>query len=104
MRHFCGLVLFALISVAGNGSAQTKPLPKTDESQSFFSTNLDLVVLNATVRDKKGCFVPDLTQPDFAVSEDRVPQTIRLFSHDDIAVNVGLASITVEVCGPNFAR
>ena len=90
MHHLCGFVLFALIGFAGNARLQTPPPVQTDESQSFFSANLDFVVLNATVRDKKGWFVPDLTQPDFEVFEDRLPQTIRLFRHEDIAVTVEL--------------
>jgi VWFA-related protein len=90
MHHSGSLVWFALIGLAGNASSQTTPLRQTDELQSTFSSNLDLVVLNATVRDKKGWFVPGLTQPDFQVSEDRVPQAIRLFRREDIAVTVGL--------------
>lgn len=54
------------------------------------SVNVDLVVLQATVRDRKGQPASDLGEQDFTVYEDGVPQTIRLFRHDDIPVTVGL--------------
>jgi len=55
-----------------------------------FSVDVNPVVLNATVRDRQGGFAADLSEQDFAVYEDGVPQHIRLFQHDDIPVTVGL--------------
>jgi Ca-activated chloride channel family protein len=54
------------------------------------SVNVDLVVLHPTVRDAKGQFVADLRQGDFAIYEDGVRQSIKLFQHEDIPVTVGL--------------
>jgi len=54
------------------------------------SVNVDLVVLNATVRDQKGRVAADLREQDFDVFEDGVKQAIRLFRHEDIPVTVGL--------------
>src|SRR5438045_9183066 len=54
------------------------------------SVNVDLVVLNATVRDQKGRVASDLRQQDFEVFEDGVRQSIRLFRHEDVPVSVGL--------------
>lgn len=54
------------------------------------SVNVDLVVLQATVRDTKGRFAPDLREQDFELYEDGVRQSIRLFRHEDIPVSVGL--------------
>ncbi|MCU1232566.1 MAG: von Willebrand factor, type [Candidatus Solibacter sp.] len=54
------------------------------------SVNVDLVLLNAAVRDRKGAPVSDLREQDFAVFEDGVRQTLRLFRHEDIPVTVGL--------------
>ncbi len=54
------------------------------------SVDVDLVVLQATVRDGKGQFAPGLRQLDFEVYEDGVRQSIRLFRHEDIPVTVGL--------------
>jgi Ca-activated chloride channel family protein len=53
-------------------------------------TSVDLVVLRATVRDRKGAPVAGLSKEDFQVFEDRVPQQIESFSHEDVPVTVGL--------------
>ena len=54
------------------------------------SVNVDLVVLQATVRDRAGHTVTELGQQDFEVFEDGAPQHIRLFRHEDTPVTVGL--------------
>src|SRR4051794_29473351 len=54
------------------------------------SVNVDLVVLNATVRDRKGRTASDLKEQDFEIYEDGVRQPLRLFRHEDIPVTVGL--------------
>jgi Ca-activated chloride channel homolog len=53
-------------------------------------SNVNLVVLRATVRDHKGAPVSGLTQESFQVYEDKVLQPIESFSHDDIPVTIGL--------------
>jgi Ca-activated chloride channel homolog len=54
------------------------------------SISVDLVVLNATVCDRKGIPVTGLHEEDFDVYEDGVRQSLRLFRHEDIPVTVGL--------------
>lgn len=54
------------------------------------SVDLDLVVLQANVQDRKGHAVDGLTRDDFAVYEDGALQSIRLFRHDDAPVTIGL--------------
>src|ERR1019366_7902563 len=53
-------------------------------------TNVDLVVLRASVRDHKGAPISGLTQGNFQVDEDKVLQQIDSFSHEDVPVTVGL--------------
>jgi VWFA-related protein len=53
-------------------------------------TNADLVVLQATVRDHKGAPVSGLSKENFQVYEDKAPQQIESFSHEDVPVTVGL--------------
>src|SRR5689334_22117698 len=61
------------------------------EPQTYqLSVNVNMVVLNATVRDQKGRVASDLGEQDFEVFEDGVRQTLRLFRHEDIPVAVGL--------------
>jgi VWFA-related protein len=85
------LPLLLLIGVRSGAEPQT---PASIEAQGppayQISVNVDLVVLNATVRDGKGRFASDLREQNFEVYEDGVRQTIRLFLHEDIPVTVGL--------------
>lgn len=75
--------LLLLVGLVGGAEPQA-PRPYR------ISVNVDLVVLHATVRDRKGRFVSDLRERDFEIYEDGVRQAIRLFRHEDIPVTVGL--------------
>jgi len=79
------LLLLVLPSVArppGDGPSQG--------DQDTIKVDVDLVVLHATVRNRQGILVSGLKQEDFQVFEDRVPQEIKIFSHEDTPVTVGL--------------
>ena len=56
-----------------------------------FSTEVKVVDVLATVRDKTGAIVRNLSQDDFLLSEDGRPQTIRYFARDtDLPLTLGL--------------
>jgi VWFA-related protein len=56
-----------------------------------FATDVKVVNVLATVRDKQGNIVRNLTQNDFTLSEDGRPQTIRYFSQQtDLPLTLGL--------------
>ena len=76
----------ALLWGARTGLAQE---PAQDEPT--FSTNVKVVSLLATVRDKKGRIYKDLSKDNFAVAENGGPQTIRYFSREtDLPLTLGL--------------
>ena len=52
--------------------------------------NVDEVLLNCTVIDEKGRPVEGLTQSDFRVWEDSVPQRVSSFRHQDLPVSMGI--------------
>ncbi|HUY12114.1 MAG TPA: VWA domain-containing protein [Terriglobia bacterium] len=52
--------------------------------------DVNLVVLHATVLDKKGHMVNNLGQKDFQVFEDAVRQKLSVFSHADVPVTMGI--------------
>lgn len=52
--------------------------------------DVDEVLLNCAVIDDKGRTVTDLTEKDFRVWEDGVPQTINAFQHQDEPVSMGI--------------
>jgi VWFA-related protein len=82
---FASLVLFAgALFVAVGGHAQ-------DSGEASFSSDVQVVNVLATVRDKKEQFVRDLTQSDFSLIEDDRPQKIRYFSAEtDLPLTIGL--------------
>jgi len=56
-----------------------------------FSTDVNVVTLLATARDKDGHIVSDLAKDDFTLQEDGRPQTIRYFSREtDLPLTLGL--------------
>jgi Ca-activated chloride channel homolog len=58
--------------------------------EAVFRTDTRLVVLHATVVDKKGNLLTDLPRSAFTVIEDRQEQTIKDFKREDIPVSMGL--------------
>jgi len=84
------LAIILLIVPRGDAQFQARPGSSQDPEPYLISVDVDLVVLPVTVRDRQGQRVSDLHEADFRVYEDRVPQRIRLFRHEDIPVIAGL--------------
>ncbi|MGA2722328.1 MAG: VWA domain-containing protein [Bryobacteraceae bacterium] len=96
------LLLIVLMGYAGH---QTPPAPQDRDSGPLrISVDVALVVLHATVSDRQGGFVSDLGERDFEVYEDGVPQSIRLFSNEDVPVTVGLVVDHSTSMGPKLAE
>jgi Ca-activated chloride channel homolog len=76
------------------GSAAGRQAPEAEAPQTaaspLFSTESNLVVLQATVFDRRGDTVPRLTRDVFQVVEDGTTQTITMFSGENSPVAVGL--------------
>jgi len=66
------LTMSPLRMVAAPQSAATAPMPR-------FSANTMLVIVNVTVSDKSGKSLEGLSANDFVLTEEGVPQTIRVF-------------------------
>jgi Ca-activated chloride channel family protein len=91
MRCITSTGLALLFLRLAGGAAPQPPLIDAQPEQPFqISVNVDLIVLQSTVRDRKGGFASNLREQDFQVFEDGVPQSVRLFRHEDIPVTVGL--------------
>jgi VWFA-related protein len=69
-------------------------------------TRVDLVVVPTAVRDGKGKLVTGLTQKDFKILEDNVPQTISNFSDNPqqlsaaIVIDTGMGGIDLKRLSP----
>jgi VWFA-related protein len=67
------------------------PLLSAAQDQTTFSTDVKVVNVLATVHDKKGQIIRNLTKDDFALEEDGRPQIIRYFSREtDLPLTLGL--------------
>src|SRR5579863_6924787 len=61
------------------------------QQDTTFSTDVKVVSVLATVRNKQGQIVRDLNKDDFTLEEDGHPQTIRYFSREtDLPLTLGL--------------
>jgi Ca-activated chloride channel family protein len=69
--------LCAISAAAGPAFAQDKP-----EELRGYAVTVTSVTLAVTVQDGRGHYVNDLTQDDFAITENGAPRTITRFSHD----------------------
>jgi VWFA-related protein len=93
-RNACAVLLG--LSAAIVASAQQIGTNETSaQSQTYTLTaNSQLVIETVVVKDKKGDFVPGLTAKDFAVSEDGVPQTVRIFEHQALSAETTPLPVT----------
>jgi VWFA-related protein len=86
-------VAFASAQSAAGGqeaSGQTAP-PGNGQPTTTVSVQVNVVNVLATVRDKHGKIVNDLTKDDFVMTEDGRPQTIRYFTKEsDLPLTLGL--------------
>ncbi len=64
---------------------------RADEVNAKFSTDVKVVSILATVRDKKGVIIRNLLKDDFVLEEDGRTQTIKYFSQQtDLPLTLGL--------------
>jgi VWFA-related protein len=70
-------------------SATRTPAPLPQE-RPLYSSGADLVVVHATVTDRRGTYVTGLPPAAFRLDEDGVPQEIQLFSGEDAPATIGL--------------
>lgn len=96
------LAILFVLALAGSAEPQSPPGEGPDPESLRISVNVDLVVLQAAVRDRRGHPVSDLGQQDFQVYEDGVRQSIRLFRHEDVPVTVGLVIDHSASMGPKL--
>jgi len=84
--------LMRVFLAAGAGSFLPGLGAEEQHDQPEFTVRSDvrLVVLDVSVKDRRGRFVPDLAKDNFAVFEDGKTQPITVFAHDDVPVTVGI--------------
>ena len=87
--HPCALII--VIALSSLSRAQEAPSSHSLPADEYtIRVHADLVVLRATVQDRKNTSVSGLDKNDFQVYENGVQQSIKHFSHEDVPVTVGL--------------
>lgn len=76
-----------ILSALGAFPAQ---LGAQDQNQGAIRVNVNLVLLDATVKSKDGQILTNLKKDDFEVREDGVAQKLEVFSRDEMPLNVAL--------------
>lgn len=92
MKEFLSRRSFLAVAAAGAVSARAiRAQAPAADSDAKFSTDVKVVNVLATVRDKQGKIVSDLAKDDFDLQEDGHPQVIRYFSREtDLPLTLGL--------------
>lgn len=85
-----GGLLFLMVLPSVVRPPEDQPPQLRQDGQATIRVNVDVVVLHASTRNRKGVLVSGLSREDFQVYEDGVLQQIQSFSHEDIPVTVGL--------------
>src|SRR5271166_6679440 len=97
-RAFCTCCVFLAVFLfppvwggQAQGQQQQAPQPPQQAPQAKIAVEVKIVSILATVRDKHGKIIPNLTKDDFGLEEDGRPQTVNYFeSESDLALRLGL--------------
>lgn len=98
---FSAVVLGNGLGRPGDGAATSGISEVQDQDDDVVRVTTDLVVVNATVVDKDGRFVPGLKRPDFQVFEDGVAQRISTFTAEETPF---AAAILLDTSGSMESR
>ena len=74
------VLLTSSFSLLTSSSAQERPT---------FRASSDLVVLHVSVRDRSGRYITGLTRDAFTVIDDARPQTLEMFSAEEVPASIG---------------
>lgn len=80
MKHLAAMT--SVVSFAATWLSFAAAQTTQNTSATAVSVRVDVVNVLATVRDKKGALVTDLSRDDFTLTEDGQPQEIRYFSKE----------------------
>jgi len=75
-------------------------LSPQEQPPNVIHVDVNLVLVDATVKTKAGQIMDGLKQEDFELREDGVPQKIDIFSRDELPLNVALVLDLSDSIGP----
>jgi Ca-activated chloride channel family protein len=90
--------LFVLIALG-----PSVPLWARPQDQGPIQVDVNLVLLDATVKNKSGEIMANLKKEDFQVREDGAPQKLDVFNRDELPLDVALVLDLSDSIGPFLA-
>ena len=85
------VALLAVIVLLLPVAAQQQEQKPADDISPTIQVEVNLVSLLASVRDKHGALINNLTKDDFTLTEDGQPQTVKYFTKEtDLPLTIGL--------------
>ena len=81
---------YILALAVGSASLLSAPVGAQAQDQGAIRVNVNLVLLDATVKSKDGQIMSNLKKDDFEVREDGAQQKLEVFSRDEMPLNVAL--------------
>src|SRR3954469_25114700 len=97
------LTLLISMLVAGSVSLLTSQSGEPQDRPTFKSSS-ELVVMHVSVRDRGGRYITGLPQDAFTVIDDGKPQTLQMFSADEVPASVGFLIDNSNSMRPNRER
>lgn len=91
----CPLLLLTFLAVVSQIPARAQEQP-----QGVIRVGVNLVLLDATVKNKSGQIMGDLKKEDFEVREDGAAQKLDVFSRDELPLEVALVLDLSDSIGP----
>src|SRR6202140_804631 len=95
-----GVLVFLL---AAGAFLSRIPAQAQNQRSGAIRVEVNLVVLDATVKTKDGQIMDNLKKEDFEVREDGIAKKIELFSRDELPLNVALVLDLSDSIGPFLA-
>lgn len=80
--------------------AQAQDQEQPGKAPSVIRVDVNLVMVDATVKTKAGQIMANLKKEDFELREDGVPQKIDIFSRDELPLSVALVLDLSDSIGP----
>ena len=98
MTHLSKKIL-CLLALTCSALLPTALFPQ-EPPQNVIRVNVNLVLVDATVKNKAGQIMVDLKQENFELREDGTPQKIEIFSRDELPLDVALVLDLSDSIGP----
>jgi Ca-activated chloride channel family protein len=83
------IAAFLLGGQAVSSQAVSSQAVSSQEGQPTFKAESNLVVLHVSVRDRGGRYITGLDRDAFTVIDDGKPQTLEMFSGDEVPASIG---------------